>query len=156
MKRLLIPGCSFIWLFPNGYEALAFSHQRVTFCFPADIGLQALVFLGHNILLCRPLPPSFLLVYSLTVPDLEWNTPCMVMSFLVPMSISFRSSHLQLTTVAGYRMNGTAKVLIAVTLLLLENLLLKSRLTRFLYSEVALQRSSSSLLPNDCKIPRYL
>ena len=30
-------------------KALAFSHQRVTFCFPADIGLQALTFLSHNI-----------------------------------------------------------------------------------------------------------
>ena len=45
MQRIFIPGCSFIWLFLGGYEALAFSHQRVTFCFPADIGLQALFFL---------------------------------------------------------------------------------------------------------------
>ena len=27
MQRLLIPSCSFIWLFPGGYKALAFSHQ---------------------------------------------------------------------------------------------------------------------------------
>ena len=32
------------------------------------------------------------------------------------MSVSFRSSRLQVTTAAGYRMTGTAKVLIAVTL----------------------------------------
>ena len=44
-----LPGCNFTWLFPDGYEALAFNHQRVTFCFPADIGLQALFFLVHNI-----------------------------------------------------------------------------------------------------------
>ena len=72
----------------------------------------------------------------------------MVMSFLVPMSISFRSSCLQL--------NRTAKVLIAVTLFLLESLLLRTRFTRFLYSEVALQRTSLLLLPNECKMPRYL
>ena len=62
-------------------------------------------------MLCRPLPPSFLLVYSLALLDLGWNTPC-----IVPMSVSFRSSRLQVTTAAGYRMTGTAKVLIAVTL----------------------------------------
>ena len=65
------------------------------------------------------------------------------------MSVSFRSSRLQLTTVAGYRMNGTAKVLIAVTLFLLESLLLRARLTRFLYSEMVLQRTSSSLFDFD-------
>ena len=70
-------------------------------------------------MLCRPLPPSFLLVYSLAVLDLGWNTPCIVISFLVPLSVSFRSSRLQVTTAAGYRMTGTAKVLIAVTLFLL-------------------------------------
>ena len=51
------------------------------------------------------------------------------------MSVSFRSFRLQLTTAAEYRMTGTAKVLIAVTLFLLESLLLRIRLTRFLYSE---------------------
>ena len=49
MQKLLIPGCCFIWLFPGGYEVLALSHQRVIFCFPADIGLQTLLFLAHNI-----------------------------------------------------------------------------------------------------------
>ena len=44
----------------------------------------------------------------------------MVMTFLVPMSVSFKSSRLQLTTDAGYRMTETAKALIAVTLFLLE------------------------------------
>ena len=39
---------------------------------------------------------------------------------------------------AGYLMTGAAKVLIAVTLFLLESLLPRARLTRFLYSEVAL------------------
>ena len=63
------------------------------------------------------------------------------------MTTSFRSSRLQLTTAAGYRMTRTAKVLIAVTLFLLESLLLRTRLTRFLYSaEVALQHTSLSLL----------
>ena len=154
-QRLLTPGCSFIWLFPGGYEALAFNHQLVAFCFPAGIGLQARFFLVHNIFDAVQ-TPSFQLVYSLAVLDSGWNTPCMVMSFVVSMTISFRSSRLQLTTAAGYRMTGTAKVLIAVTLFLLESLLFRTRLTRFLYSEVALQRTSSSLLPNDCKIPRYL
>ena len=37
----------------------------------------------------------------------------------------FRSSRLQLTTAAGYPMTWIAKVLIAVTLFLLESLLLK-------------------------------
>ena len=76
----------------------------------------------------------------------------MVMSFLVPMLVSFKSSHLQLTTAAGYGMTETAKVLIAVALFLLESLLLRICLTRFLYSEVALQCTE---LRNDCKIPRY-
>ena len=118
MQKLLIPGCSFIWIFPGGYETLALSHQRVSFCFPADIGLQALFFLAHNIFEAV-LPDSFLLVYSLAELDLAWNTPCMVMSFLVPTSVSSRSSRLQLTTAAGYWMTGTAKVLSAVTLFLL-------------------------------------
>ena len=39
----------------------------------------------------------------------------------------------------------TAQVLFAVTLFLLESLLHKTRLTRFLYSEVALQHTSLSL-----------
>ena len=133
MQRLLIPGCSFIWLFPGGYEAFAFSHQWVIFCFTADIGHRLCSSWCTTFsMLCRPLSPSFLLVYSLAVLDLEWNTPCMVMCFLVPMSVSFRSSRFQLTTVAGYRMTGTAKVLIAVTLLLLESLLLRTCLTQFL------------------------
>ena len=70
---------------------LAFSHQRVTFCFPAYIELEALLFLAHNIF--AALPPSFLLVYSLAVLDLEHKMEhtMMVMSFLVPMSVSFRS-----------------------------------------------------------------
>ena len=137
-QRLLIPSCSFIWLFPGGYyKRLAFSHQRVTICLPSDIGLRALLFLAHNIFDAVQPSSSFLRVYSLAVLDLEWNTQCMVMSFLVPMSASFRSSRLQLTTAAGYRMAGTAKALITVTLFLLKSLLLRARLTRFLYSEVA-------------------
>ena len=80
----------------------------------------------------------------------------MVMSFLVPMLVSFWSSRLQLTTVAGYQITGTAKLLIAVTLFLLESLLLRARLTWFLYLQVALQRTSLLWLPNDCKIPKYL
>ena len=84
MQRLIIPG--FIWRFPGDYKPLAFSHQRVIICFPADIQLQ-FCFCWHTTIsmLCRPLPPSFLLVYSLAVLYLGWNTPCMVMSFLVPM-----------------------------------------------------------------------
>ena len=70
MQRLLILDCSFIWLFSGGYEALAFSHQRVTFGFPAEIGLQALFFLAHNIFDAVKTPSSFLLVYSLAVLDL--------------------------------------------------------------------------------------
>ena len=118
MQRLLIPGCSLIWLFPSGDEALAFSHLRATPCFPADIGLQALFFLAHHIFNAVQ-TPSFLLVYSLAVLDMGWNTPCMVMSFLVPMSVSFRASRLQVTTAAGYRMAGTAKVLIVVVVLVI-------------------------------------
>ena len=57
--RLLIPGCSFIWLFSDGYKALAFSDQWVTFCFTADIGLQALLFLVHNIFDVVQTPSSF-------------------------------------------------------------------------------------------------
>ena len=55
------------------------------------------------------------------------------------MSMSLRSFRLQLTTTAGYRM-------IAVTLFLLESLLLRTCLTQFMYSEVALQRTSLLLL----------
>ena len=93
MKRLLIPGHSFIRLFPSGYEALAFSHQLVTFSLSADMDfwLCSSWFTTFP-MLCRPLPPFFLLVYSLAVLDLRWNAPCRVMSFLVPMSIYFRSS----------------------------------------------------------------
>ena len=47
----------------------------------------------------------------------------------------FQGSRHQLSTAAGYRITGTAKVLIAVTLFLLESLLLRTRLTWFLYSE---------------------
>ena len=153
----LVPGYSFIWLFPGGYEALAFSHQRVTFYFPADTGLQALFFLAHNIFDALQTPSSFfLLVYSRAALDLGWNTLCMAMSFHVPMSIYFRSSRLQLTTVTRYLMTETAKVLIAVTLFLLESLFRRIHLIRFLYSEVASQRTSLSLFLNDCNIPRYL
>ena len=48
MQRLLIPDCSFIWLFLGDYKALVFSHQRITSCFPADIELQNLLFLAHH------------------------------------------------------------------------------------------------------------
>ena len=58
--------------------------------------------------------------------------PCSYVGF-------FRYSRLQLITAAGYWMTGSAQVLISVTLFLLESLLHKTRLTRFLYSEVALQ-----------------
>ena len=64
----------------------------------------------------------------------------------------FRSSYLQLTTAAEYQMAGTEKVLIAVTLFLLKSLLLRTRLTQFLYSEVALQRTFSSYLPYNRKM----
>ena len=47
--RLFIIGCRFLWLFSGGYKAFAFSHQLVTFCFPADIRLEVLLFLAHNI-----------------------------------------------------------------------------------------------------------
>ena len=49
-----------------------------------DIGLQALFFVVHNIFNAVQTSSSFLLVYSLAVLDLGWNTPCIVMSFLVP------------------------------------------------------------------------
>ena len=81
---------------------LAFSHQRVTICFSADIRLQALLSFVHNI--CDAVQTSsspFLLVHILAVLYLGWNTPCMVMSFLVPMSASFRSSRLQPTSSSG-------------------------------------------------------
>ena len=104
MQRLLIPGWSFIWLFRGGCEALPFSLQRITFCLFYWYRTFRLCssWLTTFSMLCRPVPPFFLLVYSLDVLDLEWNTPCMVMSFLVPMSISFRSSCFQLTTATGY------------------------------------------------------
>ena len=40
---------SFTWLFPGGHETLAVSLHLVAFCFPTDIGLQALFFLAHII-----------------------------------------------------------------------------------------------------------
>ena len=49
MQRLLIPGCSFIWLFSGGCKTLAFSHRLITICFPADIELEALPILAHKI-----------------------------------------------------------------------------------------------------------
>ena len=60
MQKLFIPGCSFIWLFSGGYEVLAFCHQRVTFCFPAALELQALLFLAHNNFDAVQIPSSFL------------------------------------------------------------------------------------------------
>ena len=99
------------------YLALAFCQQRVTFCLPAGIELQALFLLALNILmLFRPLPPPS----CWCIADLRWDTLCMAMNFLVPMSVFF-SDH----PISGYRMTETAKVLIAVTLCLLESLLLR-------------------------------
>ena len=94
MQRLLLPGSSFIWLFPSGYKAPAFSHQWFTFCFSADIGLQVLLFLAHNNFYAVQTCSSFLLAYSLAVLNLGWDIPCMVLTFIVPMSVSFRSSRL--------------------------------------------------------------
>ena len=65
-------------------------------------------------MLCSPLPFSLLLVYRLAVLDLGWNTLCMVMSFLVSMSVFIRSSRFQQTTAAEYQITETAKVLIFV------------------------------------------
>ena len=76
----------------------------------------------------------------------------MVMSFLVPISVSFRSSSFQLTTVTEYQMAARAKVSSAVTLFMIENFHLRTRLTRCLYSEVALHQTFWSLLPNDGRI----
>ena len=60
MQMLHIPDCGFIWIFPGMYELLALIHQRVTFGFPADIGLQALFFLAHNMFVAVQTPSSFL------------------------------------------------------------------------------------------------
>ena len=78
MHGHLIPGCSFLWLFSGGYEALAFGHQRVTFCFPDDIGLSAVLFLAHNIFDAVQ-TSFFLLVYSLALLDCRWNTSYIVL-----------------------------------------------------------------------------
>lgn len=90
-------------------------------------------------MLTSPLPPPFLLVYSLRVPDfgmkpfglckgldetlciLQRASPfCLVRRFSVLMSLASMSSFGLAIIPAGYRMTGTAYVLIALTLLLLE------------------------------------
>ena len=65
---------------------------------------------------------SFIFFFQVAILGLEWNPPCMAMSFLVCMSVSFRSAWIHLTTAAENRI--TAKVFIAVTLFLLESLFL--------------------------------
>lgn len=57
--------------------------------------------------LIKPHPPSFGLVYSLCVLDLEWKFPCIVRSFLVFTSVASVSSSVHLAMPSAYLMTDS-------------------------------------------------
>ena len=65
-------------------------------------------------MLVRPLPPSFLDTYSLSIFSLGCNTSCMVISFLVLSSICLSSSLVHFKKSPKYLTRSTAQFLISV------------------------------------------
>ena len=82
-------------------------------------------------MLASPLPPSFLGTYCLSTSSLGCNALCMVISFLVLLSICLSSSLVHLRKGPEYLTRGTAQVFILWIRFLLESFVSISSLTVF-------------------------
>ncbi|KAF7641325.1 hypothetical protein LDENG_00284900 [Lucifuga dentata] len=106
--------------------------------------------------LTSPLPPSFRCSLFHPGYNFGWKPPCIVRSFHVLTSVASISSCGQLIIPVGYRMTGSAYMLMAWILFLPLSWLLRTCLTLWRYLAVAGLLASSSWLPLACRIPRYL
>ena len=84
-------------------------------------------------MLTRPLPPSFLETYSLSVSSLGCSALCIVISFLVLWSICRSSSLVHFKNGPEYLIMGTAHVFIPLKRFLLQSLVSKSFLVLLRY-----------------------
>ena len=105
-------------------------------------------------MLASPLPPSFLDTYSLSTSSLGCNALCMVISFLVFLSICLSSSLVNLRKCPEYLTRGTAQVFISLMRFLLESFVSSSFVVFLRYSFRILSFISPCLMVSASKILR--
>ena len=105
-------------------------------------------------MLASPLPPSFLDTYSLSTSSLGCNALCMVISFLVLLSIC--SSLVHLRKGPEYLTRGTAQVFIPLMRFLLESFVSSSFRVLLRYSFRIVSFIFTCLMVSASKMPKYL
>ena len=107
-------------------------------------------------MLTRPLPPSFLEMYSLSVSYLGCSALCIVISVLVLWSICRSSSLVHFKNGPEYLIIGAAQVFYSSENDLLQSLVSKSFLVLLRYSFFTFLFFSVCLIVSASNMPRYL
>ena len=106
-------------------------------------------------MLANPLSPSFLDTYSLSTPSLGCDALCMVISFLVLLSICLRSSLVHSKNASEYLTRGTAQVFIPLIRFLLHSFVSSRFLVFVRYSFLIFSFISTCFMVSASKMPKY-